>query len=328
MVAGSGNGGAVGDPGEGHRVDPADEGRHPAEDAPLWQESYYLDFVSDDGALAGYVRCGVYPNLKGGVTWWDGMVVGPDRAVVATARHDLPVADGPGMVLTAPGYDVAIRADDPLARMAVRGTTPASVHGDPGAVYRDDQGDPTTVAWDLTWTTDGLPYQYDVTTRYEIPCLVEGEVTVGGERLTVHGQGQRDHSWGERDWWSFGWCWTAARLDDGTRLHFADIRIPGWRAALGYVQHGGALSTVTACPVDEDAGVEGMPTVGTAVVEPGPLDVRIEPFAYGPIRYTASDGRTTRFHRAAARFSTADGRSGTGWVEWNKPEGLGGDGPS
>ena len=34
----------------------------------------------------------------------------------------------------------------------------------------------------------------------------------------------------------------------------------------------------------------------------------------------APDGRTSRFSRAAARFDAADGRAGTGWIEWNQPD--------
>ena len=39
-----------------HRVDPDDEGRHHPADLPYWNESVYLDFVADDGAIAGYAR--------------------------------------------------------------------------------------------------------------------------------------------------------------------------------------------------------------------------------------------------------------------------------
>ena len=31
---------------------------------------------------------------------------------------------------------------------------------------------------DLVWATDGTPYKYRLTTRYEIPCTVSGTVTV------------------------------------------------------------------------------------------------------------------------------------------------------
>ena len=99
----------------------------------------------------------------------------------------------------------------------------------PEDAYTDTNWEPVEASLDLTWTTDGVPYHYDVTTRYEIPCLVSGTVTVGGETFSVDGQGQRDHSWGVRDWWAFGWCWNSMRLDDGTRIHDVDIRFDGFR---------------------------------------------------------------------------------------------------
>jgi PAS domain-containing protein len=310
--------------GRGDGVDPSDEYRHPVGDDPLWNESYYLDFVNDgdgegDGTLAGYVRIGLYPNL--GVTWWTAMVVGRDRPMVASVAYDRPVSPGELPSMAAPGPDVTVSVGDPLGTMRLRGTAPGAVHRDPAALYRTEPGDPTTVGWDLEWTTDGLPYHYQVTTRYEVPCLVAGEVTVGGERLVVRGSGQRDHSWGVRDWWAFGWCWAAVRLDDGTRVHIADIRMPGQGVALGYIQPGdGTVSPVSSLEVTEELGSDGLPRRARAVVEPGGFDLAIEPLAFGPVLLTATDGRTTRFPRAAARFTDRDGRSGVGWIEWNQPD--------
>jgi hypothetical protein len=302
-----------------HAVDRSDEGRHQPEPDPLWNESYYLDFVADGGAIAGYVRIGLYPNL--GVTWWTTMIVGADRPVTASVAYDLPVAGGTGLVLSSHGVDMKTVVEKPLAVMAVRGTAPGTVHTDPAAVYRGEPGDPTTMAMDLTWTTDGTPYHYDLTTRYEVPCLVRGEVTVGTERIAIEGQGQRDHSWGVRDWWAFGWCWAAARLDDGTRVHFTDVRAPGGRMGFGYVQPGdGVVRPVERLDVAEDLGDEGLPTAGRAAVEPGGLELDIEPVAFGPLLLVSSDGRTSRFPRAVARFVARDGRSGTGWIEWNQPD--------
>lgn len=302
----------------GHAVDPGDEYRHPPGTELLWNESYYLDFVAGDGAVAGYVRIGLYPNL--GVTWWTTTVVGADRPLTASMAYDLPVAGGTGLVIDADGFDVKGSIDDPLVAMAVRGTAPAEVHADPAAVYRGESGEPTTLGMDLSWTTDGVPYHYELTTRYEVPCLVSGEITVGGERLVVDGHGQRDHSWGERDWWAFGWCWASARLDDGTRVHFADIRMPGLPMAFGYLQPpGGGVHPVEALEVTEVLGVEDLPDHATATVEPGGLELAIEPIAFGPLLLVAPDGRTARFPRAAARFVARDGREGTGWIEWNQP---------
>ena len=301
-----------------HAVDPADEGRHTPSDDPLWNESHYFDFVSEDGRVSGYARIGLYPNL--GVTWWTTMITGPGRPLVASVAYDWPVPEA-GLVLHGDGFTVDADVVAPLDQLHLHGTAPARRHDGPEAVYRDEEGSLTEIEFDLSWSTDGVPYQYEVTTRYEIPCLVAGTVTVGEEMLAIEGQGQRDHSWGVRDWWAFGWCWFAGRLDDGTRVHGADIRIPGSRLPLGYVQHPtGRVVTIDGLDVTEDLGVEGMPTAARARIEPGGLDLAIEPMASAPLVLTASDGRISRFPRGQVRFTASDGRKGTGWIEWNQPD--------
>jgi len=305
-----------------HVVAPGDEGRHAPEAEALWNESPYLDFVSSDGSVDGYARIGLYPNL--GVTWWTMMIVREGRPLAASVAYDLPVPSE-GFALAADGYRVDAGAVRPLVEFHVGADVAAVLHDDPADVYRGAPGRPTTVGMDLTWTTDGVPYQYEVTTRYEVPCTVAGTVTVGDETLAVEGHGQRDHSWGVRDWWAFGWCWFAGRLDDGTRVHGADIRIPGARMPLGYVQAPGTdVVTVTGLDVTEELGVEGMPTVARARIEPSGIDLTIEPIGYGPLVLTAPDGRVSRFPRAAVRLVAADGRTGSGWIEWNQPPGTDG----
>jgi hypothetical protein len=302
-----------------HAVDRVDEDRHTPSDDPLWNESHYLDFVAHDGSLAGYARIGLYPNL--GVTWWTATVVGPDRPLVASVAYDLPVASPTGLAVDGSGYTFDGVVGRPLDSFHLTGSVPAQVLDEPADVYRGVAGTPTTLDLDLTWTTDGIPYHYDLTTRYEIPCLVSGSIAIGGETVPVGGNGQRDHSWGVRDWWAFGWCWFAGRLDDGTRIHGADIRIPGQQIAFGYVQHpDGEVVTVDSLDVAEQLGDEGMPSAARIQISPTGLDLAVEPIGYGPLLLTATDGRQSRFPRAAVRFTATDGRTGTGWIEWNQPQ--------
>jgi hypothetical protein len=307
-------------------VDPADEGRHPSGDEPYWGESYYLDFVSSSGQWAGYTRIGYYPNL--GACWWTTAVVGEGCPLYSSNDHGLALESGTvtgaaGTVGTASfpdGRSVLYDAVEPLQTMTVRGRAPARALDDPADAYAASPGAPTDLEFDLTWTTDGSPYHYDVTTRYEIPCTVSGEVVVGDERITVDGHGQRDHSWGVRDWWAFGWCWAAVRLDDGTRVHWADIRMPGTRVGLGYLQKSGEVRPLSSLDVEEELGGQGLPRSAAARVAPGDLRLEIEPRWFGPALFEADDGRLSRFPRAAARFHTDDGRSGIGWIEWNQPQ--------
>jgi len=313
-----------------HEVAPEDEQRHPPDDDDLWNESYYADFVQADGSWGGWLRLGLYPNRD--VAWWTTWIVSRDRPGVASVRYDAPVPAGTGLVAEDAAIRIALEIVEPLRRFRIAASAPAAHHDDPAAVYDGAPGRPARLDLDLTWTTDGSPYHYIFTTRYEIPCTVEGIVTIDGETMVVRGQGQRDHSWGVRDWWAFGWCWSSARLDDGTRVHLADIRMPGYPVAFGYVQTpAGAVHTVTELSVTEDLGLAGLPDTarielayGDEAGSPGNvgnLAIEVTPLAFGPALLRNDDGRTSRFPRAMVRYAAEDGREGLGWIEWNQPEG-------
>ena len=210
-----------------------EEGRHEPGPEPLWGESWYFDFMTPDGTLGGWVRLGLYPNL--GVAWYHAFLVGAGRPTVAVIDQDVPL----------PRTTLEIRTHglwaDHICETAVDHWTVANeAHAiavdDPADLYGKAHGTQTPLAIDLEWETDGEPYPYPGVTRYEIPCTVHGEILVGDETIDFDGHGQRDHSWGVRDWWQFGWCWTAGRLGDGTRFHGSDIRIPNLDIGFGYVQ--------------------------------------------------------------------------------------------
>jgi hypothetical protein len=309
-------------------VAPEDEARHAPEPEDLWSESYYADFVAGDGSWGGWLRLGMYPNRQ--VAWWTAYIVGPDRPGVHSVNYALPVPADRGLVSEDAATRIEVELIEPLTSFRIAAAAAASTYHYPEDAYTDVPGIPVRLEVDLTWTTDGTPYHYSITPRYEIPCLVAGTVTIDGEVLTVDGQGQRDHSWAARDWWAFGWCWSSARLDDGTRIHLSDIRVPGMALFFGYVQTpagggGAAVHPITALRVTEELGDHGMPTSAHLEIESGAsagvLGIAVTPLAYGPVLLVDGDsGRTSHFPRAMVRYATDDGREGLGWIEWNQPD--------
>jgi hypothetical protein len=327
-----------------HVVLPDDEARHTPDGDELWNESYYCDFVRDDGSMGGWIRLGLYPNRQ--VAWWTTWIVWPDghgadhRPGVCSVDYAAPVPPGDSLVSESPAGAETSRIEvdlrRPLEEFRIASHTQARIIDPPERVYADGEqsGTPAQLDLDLTWTTDGVPYHYDLTTRYEIPCSVSGTVTVDGETFTVDGQGQRDHSWGVRDWWAFGWCWCSMRLADGTRVHLADIRTDiGIPVFFGYIQQPGQglVLPATSLSVTEDVGPHGFPSkaridiaasgsnpeAGSDLMQIG-LDVT--PVAFGPVLLRNDDGRTSRFPRAMVTCRTDDGRTGAGWIEWNQPD--------
>ena len=312
-----------------HVVQPDDEARHTPDGENLWNESYYCDFVRADGSMGGWLRLGLYPNRQ--VAWWTTWIVWPDRPGLCSADYTAPVPPGDGLVSESDGQRIDIDLRRPLEEFRLAASAPARIIDPPEQVYADGEqsGEPAQLDLDLTWTTDGVPYHYDLTTRYEIPCLVTGTVTIDGETFAVDGQGQRDHSWGVRDWWAFGWCWCSVRLEDGTRVHLADIRmgIPDMPVFFGYIQkpgqpgEPGEMHPATALTVSEDLGQHGFPSKGRIDITAGePLGLEVTPVAFGPVLLrNDEDGRVSRFPRAMIACRTDDGRTGAGWIEWNQP---------
>jgi hypothetical protein len=298
----------------------ADEHGHIESGEQLWNESWYFDAIADDGRIGVYARLGLYPNL--GLSWITAMVCGPQRPTAAVVDFGAPLPQGGDLSVSGDDARIELTCVDELERFRVQLTAIAREYADASALLRGEDGSPLPLELDLVWETLGEPYAYRVTTRYEIPCRVAGTLRVGGERLLLSGPGQRDHSWGPRDWWSAEWMWSAGHLEDGTRFHAVVFRLPDTPPiGLGYLQPPDdrvvELDRVTA---SEKIGPDGLVT--SAHIGVGQVELRVKPLAFGPLRLEAPDGRISEFPRAMCEVTAADGRAGVAWVEWNRNRSL------
>ncbi|MDP9166436.1 MAG: ecdysteroid 22-kinase family protein [Actinomycetota bacterium] len=294
-----------------------DEGPHQPSDEPLWSESWYFDFADPGQDVGGWLRLGLIPNQ--GHAWVNALLCGPHLPTIAVLDFDAPVPAEHTRV-HAEGVDLELEAIDPLQsyRVSLRGRGEA--FDDPADLLRNGSGRPVDVELDLVWTTAGTPYQYRLSTRYEIPCTVSGTVRADGHSFEFSGvPGQRDHSWAARDWWSMEWVWSAVHLDDGTHLHGLDLRIPGAPPmAAGYLQRGGDVVELMTVVAREEFGTDDLPVGTTLEVTPGDVTLSIDVRGHAPVLLTSTDGRVSRFPRAWATVTTDDGRTGVGWLEWNR----------
>jgi len=301
-------------------VDPADEARHrigvghATGRDETWNESWYLDGIDASGALGVYVRLGLVPHQDHAL--FSAYVVreGHPSVAIVDGRAPLPAA---GLAVSNTAFRSELTIEEPLQRIRWALTGNGEAHPDPAAALRGERGSAVPVKIELTWVTEGTPYMYTLATRYEMPCRVTGTVTIGEDALAFDGPGQRDHSWGPRDWWSFDWTWASAHLDDGTRIQGIELRYPGLApAGAGYEQRDGSIAELTALDAAYAVPSSRLPGRTDLSLSPTGTRLRYEPVAYGPLRLTADDGRICEFPRAMARVSTVDGRDGVGWIEW------------
>ncbi len=178
---------------------------------------------------AGHRRLRPPRPLPGaGPAWYWACLVGPDRPLVTVIDHDVALpraalARDPhrGAVGRLHGRDPARPRERGRRGLRRRRRRPRRGLRRPARRSRPARLRPRV------GDRRRSPTPIRASTRYEVPCRVHGEVLVGQERIELDGHGQRDHSWGVRDWWSDGWSWTAGRLDDGTRFHGVDVDLAG-----------------------------------------------------------------------------------------------------
>ncbi len=294
-----------------------DELAHAPTAEPLWSESWYADFVDAAQGLGGWFRIGLIANQQTALV--HALLCGPDLPTVAVDAQ-VPLAADPWLLRT-DAFEVGHSATAPLQTYRVDVRARGQAYPDPSALLRGEPGTPVEMTLNLVWTTDGTPYKYRLTTRYEIPCSVSGTVTVNDASYRLDSvPGQRDHSWGVRDWWSMDWIWSALHLDDGTHLHGVNIRIPGAPTfSIGYNQgRDGNVTELDTVDSREAFGTNGLPLNATLILNPGEITANVDVRGQAPVLLTAADGRVSQFPRAWATVSTADGRNGVGWVEWNR----------
>ena len=88
----------------------------------------------------------------------------------------------------------------------------------------------------------------------------------------------------------------------------------------GYtVTPGGALTPAPVVENAVDVDTETLPTAARQRI--GDVSFTTEPVGHAPVLLVAPDGRESRFPRAMCRYTTSDGRVGTGWTEYNWPPG-------
>jgi hypothetical protein len=260
-----------------------DEVHRPGTDR-LWSESWYFDFASVDGSVGGFVRIGDYPNL--GRRWlWAYATVG-SRAVGCaldrplTARREAPW-----------------QAADPSLWLRIEAA--------PDCWFITAAGD--GFGMDLTWREQGAAYHYGRGSRIEQPGWAAGEVSIDGTSHPLDGPGQRDHSWGVRDWWRFGWTWCAGWLSDGTRYQATLLDARGRIAPDGYlIAPGSPPEPVTTVTARSDT------------IQLNGTTLEFEDVAQVTIDLRSPDGEMSQLRRAMTRVR-ADGTQGMGWRERNRP---------
>jgi len=294
----------------------ADEGRHLAGPEEFWGSpgtSTGPRLTARTAATCGWGCTPIWARLGGG-----------SRSSAATDRWSSPWSTScrargcPALDQSVDGTAYAISWPEPYRRFRVTSRATGVVLPDPAQAFHGLDGGRVPVQLDLTWESRADVFPYAMATRYEISSWVTGTVVIGDETIGVDCAGQRDHSWV----CATGGC--SVELDFRVlrrRLLCARGALDHPRLELfatGYtVAPDGTLTEATRVDNEVEVDAEKLPTAAHQRI--GAVEFTTVPVGHAPILLVAPDGRETRFARAMCRYTTTDGRIGTGWTEYNWP---------
>ena len=296
-----------------------DEGVHvPPQDAgPLWNESWYFDCTN--GELGMYARIGRLPN-QNCCSFVGGIFQRNEEPILfVNMQAPLPSSNDPMIQhFSTDRFNVENQCLDPLKKFAFKLSGTASSFADPSAPLRGDgdRKDVKNVEIDLVWETVGLPYKQ--ATRYEVPCQTEGTIRIGERSYTVKTHGERNHSWGVRNWWVADWVWSGLHFEDGS--HIFTIALTSTGGGTGFVQKGGKLTELTSVASEYGFKENGLPKVRLVLrIEPGGLTVECDTVGEAGIRLLDPEGREAHLPRVmCTALRKNDGVKGVGWLDFNR----------
>lgn len=296
-----------------------DEKRHTPGVEKDWNESWYFDFVDREQGVAGWVRMGLVPNRDG--NWYHATLTQRGKPTTIVSEFHGPEPQD-NLDFCSDKVKATHDVVEPLQEFRLTLQARSHLH-EQHAFFCEGEAE-TTLNMNLNFTTDGVPYGYRITTRYEIPCKVSGTITTGdGAVLKLRDvPGQRDHSFGVRDWWSMDWVWASFHLENGQRFHATDLRLPEVpRIGMGYMQRDGTayeIETLSCDEVKDQAGlVASMTMTIKTIASENEVIAKITPVSHTALKLPSPDMRVALFDRAWAEIELETGEKGVGWFEWN-----------
>jgi len=208
-------------------IAPADENLHAAGPERHWQESYYFNWFDPTRGYFGLTRIGFRPS--------EGQV----DAIVVAILDGHPQYIYPGVNLDQRGQwsELSVREGLRAGRLVYEMEEPL----ERWRLRREGRN-----ATDLTWDAFTAPHDYRADGRampdnlaashFEQTGRIHGWTEFRGYRLEVDGTGQRDKSWGVRDWARVeGWNWISAQFGQEVSFNAWEGSLAGRRHVGGYV---------------------------------------------------------------------------------------------
>lgn len=241
------------------RGDPAAAGLeacHRPTENPFWQESWYFNFSDPVAGVWGLIRIGYRPSRNTADGLLLAMIDGKPEVLYAPVGRRL---DSPKVVIDAPRLvrtnALSCVCDEALGRWRISAKT-------------------SRLDFDVTFDAETPAHLFPsmdakqasaASDHYEQSGRVRGTLRLGNDTRRLDGRGQRDHSWGPRDWSGVGeWTWLSGQFASGWCMNWWSVGDGG--TVTGFVGHADRTVAATGGSVTWIGDADGIHPDGADIV--------------------------------------------------------------
>lgn len=158
--------------------------------------------------------------------------------------------------------------------------------------------------------------------RFEQHGKTQGNLTVNGREISYSSVGQRDHSWGTREWGvNQHWAWLHGQASNGTGVHFWKLFALGKSHLCGFVYKDGKMAQVADVDMDFGCNERTLAPIwlNAKVTDTLGRTTELQTRSYAAFPFPV-DPMATMFE--TPQNMAIDGESGCGWLEMMWPASL------
>ncbi len=225
-----------------------------------WSESFYFSLYDRENDILSFMRIGIKPNRRMKELFC--FFIMPDNSLVGKKGHE-GYAIFPSF--TAGGLTFTILKPEKLWRLGFNGEL-MRISG--------ASKTPSSVAFDLAFETLNPVFDYRGCVSGEKEAIsrtvasehleqfgkVTGILSMDGKEYRINGLGERDHSWGVRDWNAPKmWAWLNCQFNERCALNVTKLVMGSVEIDAGYYYDGSANRPIVRAKIDTTFAEDGSP---------------------------------------------------------------------
>ncbi|MHC1605132.1 MAG: DUF7065 domain-containing protein [Candidatus Methanofastidiosia archaeon] len=230
---------------------------HEAGKHPDWNESFYFNFYDKKSGICAFMRVGLKPNKNEKSMFCYAMM--PDGSFLGKKSEDRLIDNS----LAIYGLKLENLIPEKRWRLSFDGVL---------CYYPGDRDVP--VSFDLLFDSLNEVFDYrgcvkgfkeEISRNVASEHLeqfgkIEGTLKIDGKSFVISGLGERDHSWGVRDWNAPKmWIWDTAQFSEELALNLTKLIVAEGEVDAGFVHIGGENIPLMKADVKTDYDRKGRP---------------------------------------------------------------------